>query len=106
MTNASSKRERRTAWSRARDMALKAPPSRNRYVDFLRAVSIAAVVVGLIISILQAATQVNEQTLTFVPKIVLVLGLFTLLFPWIMQSIMDFALRIFAEVALRGGGPA
>ncbi len=35
-----------TIWSRAQDMALKAPPERNRYVDFLRAFSILAVVVG------------------------------------------------------------
>lgn len=37
---------RPTLWSRARDMAQKAPPERNRYVDFLRALSILAVVVG------------------------------------------------------------
>ena len=35
-----------TLWSRARDMATQAPPERNRYVDFLRAFSILAVVVG------------------------------------------------------------
>jgi len=64
-----------------------------------------AVGLGLVISILQAATQVNEQTLTFVPKIVLVLTLFTVLFPWIMTHIVEFGLRIFGEVALRGGGP-
>ena len=43
MSEATSKR---TIWSRAKDMALKAPPERNRYVDFLRAFSILAVVVG------------------------------------------------------------
>ena len=37
---------RKGAWARARDMALQAPPERNRYVDFLRALSILAVVVG------------------------------------------------------------
>lgn len=37
---------RRSLWSRARDMAAQAPPERNRYVDFLRALSILAVVVG------------------------------------------------------------
>ncbi|MFZ1567033.1 acyltransferase family protein, partial [Sphingorhabdus sp.] len=37
---------KKTLWSRARDMAEKAPPERNRYVDFLRALSIMAVVVG------------------------------------------------------------
>ena len=64
-----------------------------------------AVVVGLGISILQAATQVNEQTLTFVPKIVVVLTLFTVLFPWIMGHVVEFGVRIFQEAALRGGAP-
>ena len=65
---------------------------------------VAAMGAGLLISILQAATQVNEQTLTFVPKIVIVLGLFGLLFPWIMGSVADFGNRVF-ELAARGGAP-
>jgi flagellar biosynthetic protein FliQ len=63
----------------------------------------AALVVGLAISILQAATQVNEQTLTFVPKIVCVLGTFALLFPWIMGSVVDFGERLMRIAA--GGAP-
>ena len=69
-------------------------------------VLLSAVGLGLVISILQAATQVNEQTLTFVPKIVIVLALFTVLFPWIMQNVIELSLRIFAEIAAVGGGPA
>ena len=46
-----------------------------------------ALVTGLAISILQAATQVNEQTLTFVPKIVLTLAVFALFFPWFMTTL-------------------
>ncbi len=61
-----------------------------------------AVVVGLSISILQAATQVNEQTLTFVPKIVVVLGTFAILFPWIMRTVIDFGIRLMTRAA---GGP-
>ena len=59
----------------------------------------AAMGAGLLISIFQAATQVNEQTLTFVPKIVIVLGLFGLLFPWIMGTVADFGHRILDIVA-------
>ena len=55
---------------------------------------LAAMGAGLLISIFQAATQVNEQTLTFVPKIVIVLGLFGLLFPWIMGTVVEFGVRI------------
>lgn len=61
-----------------------------------------ALVSGLVISIFQAATQVNEQTLTFVPKIVLVLGTLGVLFPWMMRVLVDFGTRLLAEAALRG----
>ena len=50
------------------------------------AVSLA---VGLLIAVFQAATQINEQTLTFVPKIVAVFGIFAALFPWMMQMMME-----------------
>jgi len=46
MNTDSQSKAKRTIWSRANEMALKAPPERNRYVDFLRAFSILAVVVG------------------------------------------------------------
>jgi flagellar biosynthetic protein FliQ len=61
-----------------------------------------AMVSGLVISVFQAATQVNEQTLTFVPKIVLVLGAFVLLFPWMMRTMVDFGLRLLEQAAQRG----
>ena len=64
---------------------------------------LAAIAVGLLISIFQAATQVNEQTLTFVPKIVLVLATFGLLFPWMMRILTDFGLELLTQVAQRGG---
>ncbi|MFC1692534.1 flagellar biosynthesis protein FliQ [Candidatus Latescibacterota bacterium] len=46
--------------------------------------------VGLTVSILQAVTQVNEMTLTFIPKIIAVVLAFALFLPWIMQIIVDF----------------
>ena len=49
---------------------------------------------GLIISIFQAATQINEQTLTFVPKIVLTLLVFALTFPHFAATLVDFTQRI------------
>ena len=57
---------------------------------------------GLVISVLQAATQVNEQTLSFVPKIVLTLGVFAILFPWIMGSLVEFARALLTMVASGG----
>ncbi|MEZ4330182.1 MAG: flagellar biosynthetic protein FliQ [Myxococcota bacterium] len=64
---------------------------------------VAALVVGLAISVFQAATQINEQTLTLVPKIVIVFGVFAGLFPWMMQLIMEFNGRIMSMVAGAGG---
>ena len=51
---------------------------------------IAALVTGLVVSIFQAATQVNEQTLTFVPKIVVTLGVFAFTFPTLMTTLVNF----------------
>jgi len=58
-----------------------------------------ALVVGLTVSIVQSATQINEQTLTLVPKIAIVFGVFALLFPWIMGTIIDFGREVMTMVA-------
>ncbi len=57
----------------------------------------AALCIGLAISILQAATQVNEQTLTFVPKIVVTLGVFAWIFPVWMGTLVDFTRSLLAQ---------
>ncbi len=57
---------------------------------------LAALVVGLSISILQAVTQVQEQTLTFVPKILAMAGVTVVAAPWLLQQVMDFSTRMFA----------
>jgi flagellar biosynthetic protein FliQ len=56
---------------------------------------ITVLVLGLVISILQATTQIQEQTLTFVPKLIgaAVVGIFA--GPWMLQTIMSFTNRIF-----------
>lgn len=64
---------------------------------------LAALVTGLLVAIFQAATQINEQTLTFVPKIVMVLGTFALLFPWLVGTVVEFGNRLLLQVAQRGG---
>ena len=60
-------------------------------------VLLTAMVSGLLVSVLQAATQVNEQTLSFVPKIVLTLAVFAAIFPWVMATLVDFGTAVFAE---------
>ena len=61
---------------------------------------IAALVIGLIISIFQAATQINEQTLSFIPKLV---GMFLILLlagPWMLEIMVDYVRRLFESIPL------
>jgi flagellar biosynthetic protein FliQ len=60
-------------------------------------------VVGLIISIFQATTSIQEQTLSFVPKIAAILGALILLGPWIMASMVQFTVRLFSKIPELGG---
>ena len=66
-------------------------------------VLLAGLVIGLMIAVFQAATQINEQTLTFVPKIVTVFAVFGALFPWMMQMMIEFNGRIMDIIAAQGG---
>jgi len=58
----------------------------------------AALVVGLLVSILQAVTQIQEQTLTFVPKIVGMTIVAVLAAPWLFARILAFSARMFGEM--------
>lgn len=55
--------------------------------------------VGLIVSIFQATTSIQEQTLTFVPKIAAILGALMIFGPWILNSMVQFTLRLMARIA-------
>jgi flagellar biosynthetic protein FliQ len=63
---------------------------------------LSGLIIGLIVSIFQAATQINEQTMTFVPKIVAVLVALLLFGPWIMNVILTFSTGIFEGIATVG----
>lgn len=65
---------------------------------------IVALLVGLIISIFQAATQIQEQTMTFIPKIVGVFITLLIAAPWIMQKLVSFTTNIFALLPVVGKG--
>ena len=55
----------------------------------------AALVVGLSISVLQAATQVSEQTLTFVPKLVVIVLVLFLCWPWSASLIDEYVTKLY-----------
>lgn len=59
-----------------------------------------ALVVGLIISIFQATTQINEQTLTFVPKIIGILLAILVFGGWMISKLTDFTIRLFESIVM------
>lgn len=59
---------------------------------------IVGMVVGIIISILQAATQIQEMTLTIVPKIVAIFITLIIAFPWIMDKMMTYTTNLFLNL--------
>lgn len=61
-------------------------------------VLMAALVIGLAISIFQAVTQIQEQTLTFVPKIVVMGIVAILLTPWLTSMVLEFSVRMFGRM--------
>ena len=59
---------------------------------------IAALVTGLIVSIFQAATQINEMTLSFVPKLVAIFVTLVLAGPWMLTILTDFMRRLIESI--------
>ncbi len=57
-----------------------------------------ALLVGLVVSIFQATTQIQEPTLTFIPKILAVLFSIMVFGPWMLGIIMDFTTRLFSNI--------
>ena len=56
---------------------------------------LVGLVIGLLISIFQATTQINEMTLTFVTKILAVIVVIIFTMPWMLNMLIDFTARIF-----------
>lgn len=59
---------------------------------------VVALVVGLIVSIIQAVTQIQEQTLSFVPKLVAVAVTFIIALPWIIQIMVRYTSELFRSL--------
>jgi flagellar biosynthesis protein FliQ len=55
----------------------------------------AALIVGLVISIFQALTQIQEQTLTFVPKILAVFATLLVAGPWLLKNLLNYTMGLF-----------
>lgn len=59
---------------------------------------IVALILGLLISILQAATQINEMTLSFIPKILGIFATLVLLGPWMVATLVDYTQRLITNI--------
>jgi flagellar biosynthesis protein FliQ len=59
---------------------------------------IAALAVGLLVSIFQAATQINEMTLSFIPKLLAILVALVLAGPWMITLMVDYMRRLFENL--------
>ncbi len=60
---------------------------------------ISALVVGLIVSIIQAVTQINEATLTFIPKMVVIFLVMILAGPWMLDVMSHYTIELFENIA-------
>ncbi len=58
----------------------------------------ASLLVGVVIGVFQAVTQVHEMTLTFVPKIVLVLVVIAIAAPWMLEIMVDFTTNLYLQI--------
>ncbi|NLM37077.1 MAG: flagellar biosynthesis protein FliQ [Firmicutes bacterium] len=63
----------------------------------------AGMIVGLLVSVFQATTQIQEQTLTFIPKLLAVFFTLVFLGPWMLRVLVDFTTELFSLLSQAGG---
>ena len=61
---------------------------------------LAALITGLLVSVLQAATQINEMTLSFIPKLVAMFAVLVVAGPWMLETMVDYMRRLFLQIPL------
>jgi len=59
---------------------------------------LGALVVGIMVSLFQAVTQINEQTLAFIPKILVIVTAMVILAPWMMDTITTFTRDLYTSI--------
>ena len=63
-------------------------------------IRISGMLVGLLVGLFQSVTQIQEMTLSFIPKIAVVILIFLFLSPWIMRILIDFTINIFSQISV------
>lgn len=61
---------------------------------------VPSLLVGLLISMFQAATQINEQTLSFLPRLIMTLFMLIISGPWLLQKLIDFSTTLARSIPL------
>lgn len=59
---------------------------------------LTALAVGLLVSVFQAATQINEMTLSFIPKLLVMFLMLVVAGPWMVNMMMDYTRRLFSSI--------
>jgi flagellar biosynthetic protein FliQ len=59
---------------------------------------IGALLVGVVVSIFQAVTQINEQTLSFIPKILVIIAALVIFSPWMMETMVSYTRDLFLSI--------
>lgn len=59
---------------------------------------IGALVIGILVSLFQAVTQINEQTLSFIPKILVIVAALVIFSPWMMDTMVSFTRELFLSI--------
>ena len=59
---------------------------------------LAALAAGLLVGVFQAATQINEMTLSFIPKLMAMFGVMVLAGPWMLATMVDFMRRLITQI--------
>tara|TARA_R110000868_G_scaffold124843_3_gene329800 strand:+ start:1935 stop:2204 length:270 start_codon:yes stop_codon:yes gene_type:complete len=63
-------------------------------------ISVPMLIVGVLFSIIQAATQINEMTITFIPKLLVMFTLLFLLTPWLMESLVTITRNLLTNLPI------
>lgn len=67
-------------------------------VMIVAVIVLPSLMVGLVVSMFQAATQINEQTLSFLPRLLMTLGTIMVLGPWLIYVLIDHATRLINNI--------
>lgn len=59
---------------------------------------VAALIIGLVVAIFQATTSIQEQTLTFLPKLLVILGVLALLGGWMFSELGEYTINLFNKI--------